>query len=174
MHALAVVILTGLLLSVQTVLGPKMAVLGARPDWLLVFVVFIGLYAAAPRAVIVGWFVGLCADLMSIERLGVMSLSYGLVTLVLVVVRGYLFRHSVLTQAGVTFLLCLLLWAAWYTYASLLYTFRGAISHVLLVALYTAALAPLVHGVLLRAGPLIGVPRPRRGPLGFQPGYTDV
>jgi rod shape-determining protein MreD len=173
-HAFVVVILTAVTISLQTIISPRLEIGGASPDWLLILVAFLGLYAAAPRAVIAGWFVGLCADLMSLEHLGVMSISYGVAALVLVGVRDYLFRYSAFTQAAVTFFLCLLVWAAWHTYARGLYGPTAGASQVLLIALYTALVAPLVHGILLRAGPWIGVSRRRHGPMGGELGYANV
>ena len=166
MHVFAIVILTALTLSLQTIVAPRVEIFGARPDWLLVLVVFMALYAAPQRSIIAAWFVGICADLTTVERLGLMSVSYAVVAAVVTAMREHIFRYSMFTQAAVTFCLCALVQTAWLIYARTLYDWGdGAFTYVVLVAAYTALWAPLMQGAMLRSARLLGVPRPRRGPL---------
>lgn len=176
MHPFAILVLTAVVVSLQTVLAPRLEVLGARPDWLLVLVVFLGLYVPPRRSILTAWFVGMCADLMTLERLGFLSLTYTLVALLLAGVRDHIFRYSILTQLACTFLLGVLVQSLWLVYARLLYDWdAGFMMQVFGAALYTAVWAPLMHGAMLRAGRLLGLPRMRRGAAGaVEAGYSDV
>ena len=65
----------------QSTLAPRMEILGARPDFLLVLVVFFGMHGKLPDVAVGAWLLGFVADLMSIERLGLMAFSYMLTAL---------------------------------------------------------------------------------------------
>ncbi len=177
MYWFAVIILTAVMVSLQGIVAPRLEVFGARPDWLLVLVAFMGLYGSPRRSIIAGWFVGMCADLMSIERLGLLSLSYGLVALLLVGARDHIFRFSLLTQLAATFVLGVALRGAWLTYVVTVYDspMVRASTQVILGSAYSALWAPPLHAAGLRAARLLGVPRLHRGPLGLtELSYTDV
>ena len=135
---------------VQLTIAPRLELAGVRPDWLLVFIIFIALHAKIPDAIAAGWLIGLGADLLTIERFGLLSLSYGLTALLVVAVRDNLFSFSALTQTLVTFLAGCVIRTAWMLYQGVLYDAPGFLpadlgGGVLLAALYTAAWAPLVH-----------------------------
>jgi rod shape-determining protein MreD len=158
---LAVVVLT-----LQSVVAPRLELLGARPDWLLVVVVFFALRAAPRDAVLGAWVLGACADLMTIERFGLLALSYGLAGAAVTSVREYLFRSRPLTQFVVTLLVCLLLRFAWLLYRRMLYDPAGSLLvdmaiDVVTASVYTAAWAPVWHAVLGRMPRTFGLPRPR-------------
>lgn len=154
------------LLTLQTTLATRLAWMGVRPDWLLILVVFIAFHADRRDAVIAGWCVGFCADLMSIERLGVIALTYSLIALAIVSTRDALFRYRWTTHVLVTFLACILVRTAWTAYRTTMYDTDDSLMsdlgvNVLAVSLYTALWAPLFHSTLQRMGKWLGFKMPR-------------
>ncbi|RME36845.1 MAG: rod shape-determining protein MreD [Planctomycetota bacterium] len=154
------------MLTLQTAVVPHLSLLGARPDWLLVLVVFFSFHAAPHEAYTVAFLTGITADLMSVERLGLLAASYLLVSVLVVSVRGYLFRLEAATQFFTVLFACLLVRTGWMIYARIHYDFlRGAgeelLFDVLGGSLYTALWAPPWHGGLFRMVKVLGLPRPR-------------
>jgi rod shape-determining protein MreD len=172
--------LAALLLTLQSVLAPRLSIGGARPDWLLVGVVFLGLYARPRDAVIGAWVLGLCADLMTLERPGLISLSYLLAAAVAVAMRDYLFRYWAITQFALTLILGLAVQTLWLfvrrvSYSTIDPFWSDWLFGVLLASAYTAAWAPILHALLLRMSGLLGLPRPRYSHAGLRTlGSSDV
>jgi len=159
-------VLAVLVLTLQSVVAPRLELLGARPDWLLVVVVFFALRAAPRDAVLGAWVLGACADLMTVDRFGLLALSYGLAGAAVVSVREYLFRSRPFTQFVVTLLVSLPLRFTWLLYRRMLYDPAGSFFvdmaiDVLAASVYTAAWAPVWHAVLGRMPRIFGLPRPR-------------
>jgi len=166
MHWLPCSILVGVVLAFQSALAPHLEVLGQRPDWLLAFVVFLALYGRPKDAVLTSWLVGFAADLMSIERLGFMTMSYTVAALLVVGVREYLFCHRASTHFVTTVIVGLLIRTGWAVYGYVVYgvhsTWPGEIAlGVVFGAIYTAAWAPPLHGGLLMMGRMLGLSQPR-------------
>lgn len=160
MHWLPILVLTALTLAAQTSVVPRCELTGARPDLLLIVVVFFALKAPPGRAILVGWALGFLADLMSIERMGLMSLTYAASGVLLVSIRDSLFQRGPVAQFVVTLTLGLTIRAAWAVYVQVLYAAPiGSLRTVLLSACCTAVLAPLAFGLLIPAAPLLGVSR---------------
>jgi len=160
------VIVAAALLTLQTAVAPFFQVFGARPDWLFVGVVYFALYARARDAVIAAWVIGFCADLMTIERMGLVSFSYALSALCVTSVREYVFRYRALTQFTMTFCTCMLVQTAWMLYRRLMFSSTQSIwmdwlMGALLVSMYTGLWAPLLHKLLLKFSRLLGIARPR-------------
>ena len=78
---------------------PQWTTMGLAPCWLLFPALWFGLYARAGRALAVGWVLGLLADLLSLEPLGVQAFLYAGAALLLARARGFFFRRHPLTQA---------------------------------------------------------------------------
>ena len=166
MRWLTFAILTVLVLTLQAAVTPKLELFSARPDFLLIVVVFLSLYAPSSNAIAAGWVLGVCADLMTIERFGVIALSYGLTAIIVTFLREYLFRYRVVTQTAVTLTACLLVRTAWTMYYHLLYEARGPmladwLIGGVVVSAYTAALAPFAFRLLLSMSRPLGIARPR-------------
>jgi len=160
------------LLTAQSTLAPRLAVFGARPDWLLVAVVFLGLFASPRQAAIGGWLLGAGADLLTLERFGLMATSYGLAALMVASGREFLFRFRWVTQLCVTLVTCLVVHAAWLVYHRIAYASAGSVlgdfgTEVVLTSLYTAAWAPLMHRALLSVARPLGLALPRYTYAGF-------
>ena len=88
-------LLAVLALTLQSAIAPRLAIFGVRPDWILVLVVFFALHGRRRDAVIAGWSLGMCADLMSIERVGLLALSYALAAWV-----GYAVDRDLIWRVG--------------------------------------------------------------------------
>lgn len=180
MRAATYFVLAAVLLTLQSVLAPRISIGTARPDWLLVGVVFLGLYARPRDAVIGAWVLGLCADLMTLERPGLISLSYMLAAAAAVWVRDYLFRYWTLTQFTLTLILALGVQTIWLFVRRASHIVVGPfwtdwLVGVLLTSIYTAAWAPILHALLLRMSGLLGLPRPRYSHAGLRSvGSSDV
>lgn len=153
-------------ITLQSAVAPRIALLGQRPDALLVIVVFFALYSRPYDAVVGAWIVGICSDLLTIERFGFLALSYALAALLVVSVREYLFRYHPITQFAMTAVTAMLLQFVWLIYRRILYhpiEFLPIefLSSVIWMSLYTACFAPPVHHVLLKLSRLFGIAQPR-------------
>jgi len=166
MRWLPFILCAGIVLTLQSALAPRLALGGVRPDWVLVMVIFYALHAKTPDSVIAGWALGLMADLLTVERFGLLSLSYGLAAAAVASVREYLFRSRAVTQFAVTLAVGVLMQTAWQIYRRALYAPLGSwagdwVSNGLLASIYTAAWAPLFHRGLLSIARTLGIPRPQ-------------
>ncbi len=166
MRWLTFLLLAAVVLTLQSSLAPRLEVFGARPDWLLVVVVFFALYAPPREAAIAAWIVGAAADLMTVERLGLLALTYALVAVAVASVRDYLFRHRAVTRFVVTLVASLLVRAGWMVYRRVLYDpadrlLADLAADVLMGSIYTAAWAPLLQAGLWRMSRVFGLARPR-------------
>ena len=85
MRWLTFILLTCVLLTVQSVIVPRMTVLGAGPDLLLIFAIFLALFGRPREAILGAWLLGIAADLLSIERFGLMAITMALLGVLSVV-----------------------------------------------------------------------------------------
>lgn len=173
MNWLTFSVLAVLAVTCQTAVAGRLELLGARPDWLLVVVVFLALHAPTRDAVIGAWLLGGLADLMTLERLGFVSLSYGLAALIIVSLREYLFRNRRVTQVIVTLVACAAIRTAWmvyrrWTYDSVPSLLHDAAAEVVWVSVYTALWSVPLHGGLRHTRGLLGLPRPRYSYAGLE------
>jgi rod shape-determining protein MreD len=164
MRWFAFLVLCGLVLTLQTTIAPRCEIGGLRPDWILVIVVFFALHARPRDAILGAWLVGFAADLLTVERLGLLSFSYALAALLVATIREAIFRHEILTQIIVTFAIALTLQVLWTVYRRALYPQEAATVASLLLqglgsAIYTAAWSPVWHRGLQGTAPLFGLPR---------------
>lgn len=153
-------------LTLQSTVAPKIALLGGRCDWLLVVVVFFALHAARRDAVYAAAMIGVGGDLMSIERLGLLTLTYALTAMLIVSSREYLFRNESLTRLLVTLVVGLLVRTVWMAYHRFLYDpgqsfWSELATGIVWSAVYTALWAPPIHGLLARMSRVFGLSKPR-------------
>lgn len=168
MRWLTYAIVTVVALTLQAAVAPRLELFSARADFLLMVVVFLGLYAPPRNAIGAGWILGACADLMTIERFGLITLSYGMTAMIVTSLREYLFRYRIMTQMAVTLTACLLVRTGWTVYYHLLYEAGRSflfdfLLGGLLASAYTAALAPFAFRALLYVSRPIRIARPRYG-----------
>jgi rod shape-determining protein MreD len=160
----AVIAVAGLIL--QSSVAPRIDIWGVRPDWLLVVVVVFAMHAHAADAAVGAWLIGATADLMTIERLGLLSLSYLVAAMIVSSVRDYLFRRRAITQFFVTMLICFTIRSGWVFYRVILYDsaesfVRLVVVDSLIASLYTAMWAPLLHCAVLSKPGWFGLLRQR-------------
>ncbi len=153
-------------LVLQSTIAPRVELFGCRPDWLLIVVVFFAMHARPSDAAIGAWIIGAGADLMTVERTGLIALSYLLAALGVASIREYFFRYRVLTQAVVTAVTCLVIHTGWLVYRHVLYDLNDAIVtdfavSAVLASAYTAAWTPVFHGAMLGMSGVFGINRPR-------------
>ena len=160
MRWLTFLILVVLVVCLQSTVAPRLTVLGGRPDWVLVLVVFYALHARVDHALPGGWVTGGLADLMSIERFGLLSLSYALAAAAVFAVREWMFTRHPLTHFCVTLAAALAVRTVWSFYRMAMDLPGEATPVLLWSCVYTALWAPLVHWVLLRVPKLLGLPHP--------------
>jgi len=153
-------------LTCQSTVAPFVEVLGVRPDWLLLGVVFLALHAPAKETILAAWIVGLAADLMTLEQFGLLGLSYAVAAFLVLEVREYLFRYRALAQFGVTASVALFVQCMWALYVAIRYGSHDGLTHAVLVralpaSLYTGLWAIPAHRVLLWIGRPLGLVRSR-------------
>lgn len=157
----ALVILTFVM---QSTLAVRLEIFGVRPDWMLVVMVFYAMHARAPQCIVAGWFMGLLADCATLERAGLVSVTYGLTATLVTLVREYVFRFGWISQLLVTVGACFFVRVLWFLYRLVVYgAYESAMFDVgkgiVLTAIYTGLWAPPMHFALLRFAKALGVPR---------------
>ena len=169
MHWVRFVILSILLLLVQTTLGRALmfnaAAIGpVGPDLVAVLAAFVALSVRTQSdAVIACWLLGLMVDLAtaggagSTTVVGPMALAYALGAWILFRVREGFFRDRATTRAVLTLVFCGLSHVLWVTAQSLLAgggltwsAYGGLLVQAGAVAAYSAVLAPLIFWGLWR------------------------
>ncbi|UCE59564.1 MAG: rod shape-determining protein MreD [Phycisphaerales bacterium] len=154
------------MLTLQSTIAPRVELIGCRPDWLLVLVVYLAMFVRPVDAVAGAWILGACADLMTIERPGLLALSYMMAALCVAASREYFFRYRTATQVVVTAITCLFVHAGWWIYHNVLYgatsSLLGSLTvEVIGTSLYTAVWGLVWFKILTRISGALGVGRPR-------------
>ena len=174
------ILFAALMLTLQSAVAPRLDVLGSRPDWLLVVVVLLAMRARPFDAVLGSWIIGALADLMTIERFGLMALSYALVAMLVVSIREALFRYHGFTQFVITLITCLVVQTVWCAYRRVLYdpvipVWADFAIAAVLGSVYTALWVPLFHKASSTLSSILGLPRPRYSYSGLRrPGGNRV
>jgi rod shape-determining protein MreD len=168
MRWLAYFILAYVAIGVQIGLGPYVQYRGAQPNFVLLAAVFVGLNAPRDAALLGCFCMGLIQDLVTQQPPGLFALSYGLTGLVVVgshhvLQREHWLTHLVLALVGGLLTALVLVLHAWAhpdvprgsapgaaAGATTLPAIRLSAGTEFVRALYTAALAPLVLGLLQR------------------------
>jgi rod shape-determining protein MreD len=155
------IVLAGFILLVLDVAAmPPLRLIGGGPDLALLLVIFLALYAPVDDATIAGWLIGLMKDSLSTGPFGVYTVTFMCVGFFLSRVRSDIFTESMpahAANAGAATLAAYMCVCAWRwmdgsIFAAMAPTAVG-------VALWNAAFAPLVFGVLFRFGRRLGASR---------------
>ena len=120
---------------------------GARPDLVLLAVIFIAVNAPRDQALLGAFGIGLIADLVTVGPLGLYALAYSLVGMFVVSTQELVYKahpvtHFALGLAGGLIAGAMVLIHGWVRGPSV------SVTGVLGSALYTALLAPVVLGLL--------------------------
>ena len=153
-------------LTIHTTLAQRLSILGASPDVILITVVFFAMHGRKWDAVVAGWSLGLLADLASMERFGLLSLSYALVALCVQSSRDWMFRYHPLTHFSVTFVSGIFIHGIFWFYAMMMHASANSMAWSSMggpvgIALYSAICAPPIHALLLRLVRWLGLDAPR-------------
>jgi rod shape-determining protein MreD len=146
----------------QSTVVPLVAIHGVGPNLLIILAVHYALFARPPHAVIACWAAGLVADLVAVDGVGPRALMYGLGGLLAVRVRPFVLRDHPLSQLFLTLMIC---WVSEFFVGTTLRfkgvggpgSFLGVGYTSLLVAIYSAALAPYFHLLLRRLSFISGL-----------------
>ena len=156
MRWLTFVILAVVATTLQVTVAPRLAFHGARLDCILILVVFYALYGPSEHAILAGWLGGALADVMTIERFGLLSLSYALTGALVVSIRDALFIRHPLTHFSVTLAGGVLVQAMWAAYRLIVGLPVGPLVPLLLACAGSAVVAVPAHRALLTLPGLLG------------------
>jgi rod shape-determining protein MreD len=149
------------ILTLQTTLAAHVELLSVRPDWVFVLVVFFALYCPRSEAFLAAWVLGFAVDLLSIERMGLMAITYATSALLVNGVREFVFLKSAMTHFMATLGGCLVLNAMLGVYRVVALDSYAGWMHVALegvgTSIYTAVWAIPIHHFLVKASGLLGV-----------------
>jgi len=87
-----------LVLTLQNAAAPYLQVLGATPDFRVIFLVQLALVLSQFEAAVWAWCMGLAADLTGDTPAGVLALSYVLISLAFTRIRSQIFAAHILTR----------------------------------------------------------------------------
>jgi rod shape-determining protein MreD len=168
-------ILAYVTLGVQIGAGTFMRYQGAAPNLLLLAVIFIALNAPRDAALLGAVCLGLMQDLLTQQQPGLYAFSYGLVGMFIVstgdtVNRDHILAHITLALVGGLMTMGVLLAHGWLHPSAAVVLDNGPPLRALRMSpgleftrvVYTAALAPLVLGVLQRFRRQFGFQQKRR------------
>ena len=146
----------------QVRVAPLLEWHGMRPDWVLVLIVFYTLHTRGLGVVAGAWMLGLAMDLQSLERQGLVALSYAVAALLVVEVRGFVVPRNLSSQTIVTLFPAICVQAIWLIYRGVVHggSTSGWLAMILSAAgaaVYTAAFAPLLHSALLAVSKPLGL-----------------
>ncbi|MBN2565511.1 MAG: rod shape-determining protein MreD [Candidatus Eisenbacteria bacterium] len=146
----AFIVLALLAVVLNSVLVPRMEILGARPDLLVLVVAYASLALGARPAIVLGFVMGLIADAEHPEYLGLHALSLSLIGYASAVAWERLVRGSIFVQCSVVFAATIVHDAIYYAvyYRNYLDIFwRFVLRFSLAGALYTAVFGAIVFGL---------------------------
>ena len=142
-----VLLLAYFAIGVQLGLGEYLRVGNARPDLVLLAVIFIAIHAPRESALLACFAIGLMQDLVTISPIGLYALSYALVGMMVVSTQELVYRAHPITHVTLGFV-GTLLWSAVVLIHGWIRGPRLAVTDLLATALYTAIAAPIVLGAL--------------------------
>lgn len=154
LEAAGVVILATI---VQLGVAPWLAVLGVKPDFLLLGVIGFALNRGTLGGSLLGAAAGLVEDIVVAQYLGVRALAFALAGLVTAQVRARMFGDQplvpVVAALGGTVLVELVSWAVWSMLGLPLPLGTSLVRVIIPAGLYNALLAPVLLGRWVVGGP---------------------
>ena len=154
-------ILAYVVLSLQSGLGSYIAWEGVPPNLVLIAVVFVALNAPREPALLGVYLMGLMQDALTQEPLGTYALSYGLVTLLVQTSQPVVYREHPLTHVSMALgggtVTSVVLFAQ-----GMIWPPRRPVTELVIMCLYTAALAPVILWPLQKGKWLFGFQATKR------------
>lgn len=159
------ILLSFLFVAFEVAFPPDWQLGDSHPEFSLLLAVYLVLNARKRDTVYAAWLIGLTKDLFSTGRLGTHSLIYFAGALLLLHLRKYLYRDEILVQVAVAFVAVIIIDFFYLLQLSL--TLPGVevgecLRRLLVVALYSAACAPIMYLLLDMVRRPIGAYEPRR------------
>ncbi|KPJ63007.1 MAG: hypothetical protein AMS15_02010 [Planctomycetes bacterium DG_23] len=133
---------------------------GIRPDLLLLFALYLGLYGRREDALVGSWLAGLCKDFLTMGHIGVYALLFLLFAVFLSRIREALFREHPLTQMILVFLSVLFLNSIFLIPLSIYFrlkSFPVLLVQAASIAFYSALLAPVCFYSFARLRSVLGI-----------------
>jgi rod shape-determining protein MreD len=143
----AYVILAYVAVGLQIGLGEYLRIGAAKPDLVLMAAIFIAIHAPREPALLGCFGLGLIADLIALNPLGLSALAYALAGMFTVSTQEYVYKSNPLTNFSLGFVGGCLSGAVVLIHGWIRGP-RASMTDLLACALYTAILAPLVLGSL--------------------------
>lgn len=140
-------ILVYLAIGLQLGLGDYARVGGGRPDLILLAVIFIAIHAPRDAALLGAFGIGLAKDMTTLTPLGLYAIAYSLVGMFAVGTQELVYRAHPVTHVTLGFVGSVLAGAVVLVHGWIKGP-TGSIGEMFASALYTAALAPVVLGLL--------------------------
>lgn len=165
MRWLACFILAYLAIGIQIGADPYFRFHGVMPDLILIAVIFIAINARRDSALLGCMLIGAMTDLVTGVSFGLYTLAYSLVAMFVVSTQDIVYREHPLTHLSLPFFGSLLVTAVLFVYG-LIHRESGAQTLTMLFAsaVYTAALGPVLLGILQRMKRIFAFqPSRRRG-----------
>jgi rod shape-determining protein MreD len=161
MRWLTYFILAYLAIGLQLGAGDLLTVAGAKPNLVLLAVIFIAINAPREPALLGCVGIGLMQDLVTLQPLGLYAVAYAMVGMFVVSTQEIVYREHPLTHFSLGFVGSLLV-AAVVLMLGLVRPPRAAPGALFATAIYTASLAPLVLWGLQRIRRVFSFTTPRR------------
>jgi rod shape-determining protein MreD len=141
--------LAALAVILDSAVAPEIEIIGARPDFLVLYVAYVALAMGARPATIVGFILGLIVDSEQHAYLGLHALALSLIGFACAAAWEHLVRGSLFVQISVIFCAVLahdiIYYVAYYQYLDMFGRFF--VRFGLLGAAYTAAFAVPLHAM---------------------------
>ena len=156
-----VLILAYIAIGLQAGLSGQISFHGAEPNLGLLAVIFVAINAPREPALLACVVIGGMQDLATQQALGLFALSYGLVGWLITAVQQVVYQDHPLTHAVLTLIGGVIVAIVLYLHGRVV---PPRVSLMLLVgmAIYSAAIAPIVLWLLGRLRPLFGFETKRR------------
>ncbi|MEK6676499.1 MAG: rod shape-determining protein MreD [Planctomycetota bacterium] len=150
MHWVGLILGAGVLATLQTSVAPLVSIWGTGPDWILVAVVFAALHTTGSWAVVTGWVLGLTADLLTVDTIGLLAVSYGCTAWMVSTVREHVFARRAVTLGVLTLGVGGLLRSAWLVILCVrndwdLLSAAGWVQEAIFPAMYTGLWGLVLH-----------------------------
>ena len=149
MRLSAYFILAYLVIGLQVGMGDfvRVGASGARPDLVLLAVIFIAIHAPRDAAMLGAFGIGLAKDVTTIAPLGLYAIAYSLVGMMTVSTQEYVYRAHPVTHASLGFFASLIAGGVVLIHGWI----KGppaSLGEIFASAVYTAVVAPVVLGLL--------------------------